>query len=114
MCVCVCVCVCVCWCVCVCVCCVYVYRIFSVAVPLNTGCALLHSHGTRCAGEVSAARDNGVCGVGIAYNSRVAGQCLTALAPLLFVSYVQVSPSVFGVQFCPLLASLCNWVVLDL
>ncbi|XP_037072628.1 neuroendocrine convertase 2-like [Pollicipes pollicipes] len=32
-----------------------------------------NSHGTRCAGEVSAARDNGVCGVGIAYNSRVAG-----------------------------------------
>jgi len=32
-----------------------------------------NSHGTRCAGEVSAARDNGVCGVGVAYNSMVAG-----------------------------------------
>ncbi|ROT60897.1 PC2-like protein [Penaeus vannamei] len=32
-----------------------------------------NSHGTRCAGEVSAARDNGVCGVGIAYDSLVAG-----------------------------------------
>nr|AYH52218.1 putative prohormone processing protease [Homarus americanus] len=32
-----------------------------------------NSHGTRCAGEVSAARDNGVCGVGVAYNSLVAG-----------------------------------------
>lgn len=32
------------------------------------------SHGTRCAGEVSAARDNGVCGVGIAYDSLVAGK----------------------------------------
>jgi len=32
-----------------------------------------NSHGTRCAGEVSAARDNDVCGVGVAYNSLVAG-----------------------------------------
>ncbi|KAM7299456.1 putative prohormone convertase [Ixodes scapularis] len=30
-------------------------------------------HGTRCAGEVSAKRDNGVCGVGVAYDSKVAG-----------------------------------------
>ena len=34
---------------------------------------LLYSHGTRCAGEVSGARDNGVCGVGVAYDSMVAG-----------------------------------------
>ena len=33
----------------------------------------LHSHGTRCAGEVSAAADNGICGVGVAYNSKIAG-----------------------------------------
>jgi len=32
-----------------------------------------NSHGTRCAGEVSAARDNDVCGVGVAYNSMIAG-----------------------------------------
>ncbi|XP_034250289.1 neuroendocrine convertase 2, partial [Thrips palmi] len=32
-----------------------------------------NSHGTRCAGEVSAARDNDVCGVGVAYDSKVAG-----------------------------------------
>ncbi|CAK9301518.1 unnamed protein product [Gordionus sp. m RMFG-2023] len=32
-----------------------------------------NSHGTRCAGEVSAKRDNGICGVGIAYDSKVAG-----------------------------------------
>lgn len=32
-----------------------------------------NSHGTRCAGEIAAARDNGVCGVGVAYDSRVAG-----------------------------------------
>jgi hypothetical protein len=33
-----------------------------------------YSHGTRCAGEVAAARDNGVCGVGVAYHSKVAGK----------------------------------------
>lgn len=32
-----------------------------------------NSHGTRCAGEISAARDNGVCGVGVAYGSKIAG-----------------------------------------
>ncbi|XP_071784447.1 neuroendocrine convertase 2-like [Asterias amurensis] len=32
-----------------------------------------NSHGTRCAGEVSAVADNGICGVGIAYNSKIAG-----------------------------------------
>ncbi|KAK9497184.1 hypothetical protein O3M35_004549 [Rhynocoris fuscipes] len=32
-----------------------------------------NSHGTRCAGEVAAARDNDICGVGVAYDSNVAG-----------------------------------------
>ena len=40
------------------------------------------SHGTRCAGEVSAARDNGVCGVGVAYDSKVAG-----MVPVVFFVY---------------------------
>lgn len=35
-----------------------------------------YSHGTRCAGEVAAARDNGVCGVGVAYDSKVAGEII--------------------------------------
>jgi furin len=30
-------------------------------------------HGTRCAGEVSAKANNGICGVGIAYHARVGG-----------------------------------------
>ncbi|KAL1263531.1 hypothetical protein QQF64_006270 [Cirrhinus molitorella] len=30
-------------------------------------------HGTRCAGEVSAVSNNNICGVGVAYNSKVAG-----------------------------------------
>jgi len=32
-----------------------------------------NSHGTRCAGEISARRDNHICGVGVAYDSKVAG-----------------------------------------
>jgi len=32
-----------------------------------------NSHGTRCAGEIAAQRDNGVCGVGVAYGSKIAG-----------------------------------------
>uniref|UniRef100_A0A4W4F2J2 Neuroendocrine convertase 2 n=1 Tax=Electrophorus electricus TaxID=8005 RepID=A0A4W4F2J2_ELEEL len=32
-----------------------------------------NSHGTRCAGEVSAVAHNNICGVGVAYNSKVAG-----------------------------------------
>lgn len=32
------------------------------------------SHGTRCAGEVAAARDNLICGVGVAYDSKIAGE----------------------------------------
>lgn len=35
------------------------------------------SHGTRCAGEVSAAANNNICGVGVAYNSKVAGACVS-------------------------------------
>lgn len=31
-------------------------------------------HGTSCAGEVAMIKDNGVCGVGVAYSSHVAGK----------------------------------------
>ncbi|XP_029008957.1 furin (paired basic amino acid cleaving enzyme) b isoform X5 [Betta splendens] len=30
-------------------------------------------HGTRCAGEVAAAANNGVCGIGVAFNARIGG-----------------------------------------
>ncbi|NXK70130.1 PCSK4 convertase, partial [Sylvietta virens] len=30
-------------------------------------------HGTRCAGEVAAAANNGICGAGVAYNARIGG-----------------------------------------
>jgi len=32
-----------------------------------------NSHGTRCAGEVSSIADNDICGVGVAFNSKVSG-----------------------------------------
>jgi len=32
-----------------------------------------NSHGTRCAGEIVAKRDNGLCGLGVAYDSKIAG-----------------------------------------
>ena len=31
------------------------------------------SHGTACAGQISMIHANGVCGVGVAYNSKIAG-----------------------------------------
>ena len=35
------------------------------------------SHGTRCAGEIAAKRDNNACGVGVAYGSKIAGTSLS-------------------------------------
>lgn len=31
-------------------------------------------HGTRCAGEVAAVANNGICGVGVAYNAKIGGR----------------------------------------
>jgi len=33
-----------------------------------------NEHGTRCAGEIAAVANNGVCGVGVAYNAAIAGK----------------------------------------
>ena len=38
--------------------------------------SFIFSHGTRCAGEIAAARGNDICGVGVAYDSMVAGNKL--------------------------------------
>ena len=32
-----------------------------------------NNHGTSCAGEIAMVKNNGVCGVGVAYNSKIAG-----------------------------------------
>lgn len=42
-------------------------------------------HGTRCAGEVAAVANNGICGVGVAYNARIGGGCCPALCWVLWV-----------------------------
>lgn len=34
-----------------------------------------NTHGTRCAGEIAMAANNTKCGVGVAYNAKVGGQC---------------------------------------
>ena len=40
------------------------------------------SHGTECAGVVSMSKSNGLCGVGVAYNAKIAGMIqFTALEP---------------------------------
>lgn len=31
------------------------------------------AHGTSCAGEIAMGKDNGVCGVGVAYEAKIAG-----------------------------------------
>ena len=35
---------------------------------------LFLSHGTRCAGEAAAIGNNGICGVGVAYNAKIGGK----------------------------------------
>lgn len=39
-----------------------------------TARSLCFRHGTRCAGEVAAVADNGICGVGVAYNAKIGGE----------------------------------------
>jgi proprotein convertase subtilisin/kexin type 2 len=48
---------------------IHIYIFDIQANPLDW----FNSHGTRCAGEIAAIRDNGVCGVGVAYDSKIAG-----------------------------------------
>ncbi len=38
------------------------------------------SHGTSCAGEVGMARDNGVCGAGVAYDCNIGGESYAGMA----------------------------------
>ena len=41
-----------------------------------------HRHGTSCAGVISMTRNNSVCGVGVAYNAKLAGIRLLSGASL--------------------------------
>ena len=38
-----------------------------------------YRHGTRCAGEVAAAANNSVCGIGVAYNANIGGRLASSL-----------------------------------
>jgi hypothetical protein len=47
---------------------------YSVITNTNDITPLFYDdHGTSCAGEIAMIRDNGVCGTGVAYNTRVGG-----------------------------------------
>ena len=41
--------------------------------PIADVTGRLYRHGTSCAGVLAKAKNNGVCGVGVAYHSKVAG-----------------------------------------
>ena len=70
-----------------------------------------NKHGTRCAGEVAAVANNGVCGVGIAYNAsigqpvmrllvRVVGLSFTlAISDLLKLGQIRANNSSLQVEF---------------
>ncbi|KAG9352328.1 hypothetical protein JZ751_020741 [Albula glossodonta] len=43
-------------------------------LPAHISFAAAMGHGTRCAGEVAAVANNGICGVGVAYNAKIGGE----------------------------------------
>lgn len=52
----------------------FMFKSYDSVVNIKHKWWFYFSHGTRCAGEVAAARDNGICGVGVAYDSKIAGK----------------------------------------
>lgn len=46
---------------------------FFLNLLLTFSFSPLSRHGTRCAGEVAAVANNGICGVGVAYNAKIGG-----------------------------------------
>ena len=47
-------------------------------------------HGTRCAGVVAAVRDGSTCGVGVAYDSKLSGECCVPCYVLLCFVFLLV------------------------
>ena len=47
-----------------------------------TLCFLVYSHGTKCAGEIAAEADNGICGVGVSFNASIGGESSFKVIPL--------------------------------
>ena len=52
-----------------------------------------NNHGTRCAGEVSAAK-NDICSTGVAYDARIGGGLEIGHITLCLVSTMVIKPSV--------------------
>jgi len=46
--------------------------------------AVFVRHGTRCAGEVAAQANNGICSVGVAYDAGIGGELLSHTDCLAF------------------------------
>ena len=66
----------------------------------NFQSCLFFSHGTRCAGEIAAARDNNICGVGVAYNSKVAGKLTRAQSYINSLKLIlKASPTICSRHF---------------
>lgn len=60
-----------------------------------------HNHGTRCAGQISATK-NDVCGIGIAYESRVV--VLRVFSDP--ISYIDEATTLNNADICPTLSAL--------
>ena len=52
------------------------------------------SHGTKCAGEVAAEADNGICGVGVSFNASIGGEsnipCWTLSGSEYIYNYITI------------------------
>jgi len=46
----------------------------ALATDVDVNCC--DRHGTRCAGEVAAEANNGICSVGVAFESSIGGMCV--------------------------------------
>jgi hypothetical protein len=54
---------------------------------------IFSSHGTRCAGASSGKANNGMCGVGVAYNSNIAGKKIEIKLDLIKFLLIRYSTS---------------------
>ena len=49
----------------------------------------INRHGTNCAGVIAAAANNGRCGVGVAYDAKIAGICWLYGVSYIFLFVLQ-------------------------
>ena len=55
------------------------FYVHGESTGMHFFCLACSRHGTRCAGEVAAEANNGICSVGIAYNARIGGGSVYSL-----------------------------------